>query len=140
MIELNDHGTFARFEQDCRKAAARLQPEINDSFAESLTRVRGDVQRSAASILPRRGGLGRLVAGMTFVITKKSNGAVLTGRSKYNIASIDSGLVNHLVYGRGPLVRQNVHAGFWSTVVGDSKHLIEDDANKAIDRVIKDFR
>lgn len=140
MIELNDHGTFQRFHEDCRKAAARLQPEINDSFAESLNRVRRDVARSAASILPRRGGLAGLVAGMTFAVTKRSNGAVLTGRSKYNIASIDNGIVNHLVYGHGPLVRQSVHAGFWSTVVMDNKRLIEDEADKAIDRVIKDFR
>lgn len=140
MIEINDNGSFRRFAQNVHKAASRLEPALSDSAAEDLKAVGEAVERRAASILPKRGGLARRVSAMTLKISRNGKTTSLTVRSEFNLDRIDRGSVVHPVYGRAPLVAQAVPSGFWSKVIEGSKPRIEKNMTQALDRVIKDIK
>lgn len=75
---------------------------------------------SAASTLPRRGGLGAWVASAKVTganrVAGRNVGVRISGKSKgHDLESIDRGLVRHPVFGRPQSwVAQRVRPGWWS--------------------------
>lgn len=139
MIQFDTNGSFERYAKRLQEAASRMDSELLDSIRDDLKDVGQAVERRAASILPKRGGLARQVSAMTLSVTRKGSAATLTVRSDFNLDRLDQGSVIHPVYGRPPLVRQAIPDGFWSNVIRDAIPRIQSSLNKTLDRVIKDL-
>lgn len=139
MIKLDTNGSFESYSKRLQRAASRMDSALLDSIRDDLKTVGESVERRAASILPKRGGLARQVSAMTLQVTRKGSTASLTVRSDFNLDRLDQGSVIHPVYGRPPLVRQSIPDGFWSKVIQDAIPKIQNSLNKTLDRVIKDI-
>lgn len=137
MFTINDRGSFAKVSKSLKREAGRLQSELANTATKSAEHIRSNVQKSAASILPRRGGLADAVADMSFRIDKKSNGARLEANSRYNIKRMDEGTVSHPVYGHRVSVTQRITPGFWTKAIRDSEQVLAADTNKCLDETVQ---
>lgn len=139
MITIDDNGSLMKLASGARAQAKKLQPAVNDVIEHSLQDTKRRVAQRAATILPRRGGLAARVAQLDLTVRRSSQGAALIGRSKYDIKSIDGGLVRHPVYGHHPLVAQTVRPGFWSEPIAASESDLQARIIKTVDDVVNNI-
>ena len=135
-MEIDDHGSFAGFAANVRTQARNIQPAMNAAIEQGLRETRRAVAHRAATILPRKGGLAARVAQLDLRVVPTKHGAKLTAHSRYDIKSIDAGIVHHLVYGHRPLVTQRVRPGFWSAPTGASGTDLKADIAKAVSAIL----
>lgn len=135
MITINDHGEFKRAAKRAHEEAAKVQKELTDANVETAKRIRSDIAKVAASILPKRGGLAGRVAGMDIKVERKTDGAQIVGTSDYDVVAIDQGTVRHLVYGHGPLVTQSVTPGFWTKTIESHADDFESGMVKSLEKI-----
>lgn len=136
MFTLDDRGSFAKVSKSMKRQADRLQSDLASSATKSAEQIRSNLKKSAASILPQRGGLAKSVADMSFRIDKKSNGARLEANSRYNIKRLDEGTVTHPVYGHRVSVTQSITPGFWSKTIADSGKVLAADAERCLNETV----
>jgi hypothetical protein len=138
MIEVNDHGTFARAAKALMTQADKLQADLADATVKSADEVKENVKRSIASILPSRGGLAAAVQHLEVRVDRKSNGARIQASHRYNIARMNDGTVVHSVYGNPrSIVSQRIQAGFWDKAIKVSEPVIQKAIEKSMDESVK---
>lgn len=105
------------------KAASRgdLRRELLRGLRQATAPARSTVPESARATLPRRGGLGELIATEVKVTTRSSlSGSQarvrIVATENHSIGAIDAGRVRHPTFGKpNSWVTQNVRPGFFST-------------------------
>lgn len=89
------------------------------AFVDSIKNLQREVESSALSTLPKRGGLAKEIAHSRFRTGKSKGRVVFQAQNRYNIRSIDEGRVRHPVFGRLPAVTQRVPAGWFTRPTQD---------------------
>lgn len=137
MIEVNDHGSIRRTAADFRELGNKYPDELNKALEKTADKLKEDIAKSAASILPKRGGLASAISHIDISIVKHGNGVSIVANAKYNLEEIDRGTVRHPVYGnRRTVVTQQVNPGFWSKPTKDSERDFGQSAEKALDELV----
>jgi hypothetical protein len=113
---------------ELRIAISRFEPE-----AKSAVRV------SALATLPRRGGLGRVVAEVPmstrWQLEQNAVGFTLTAMSGHDIAAMDQGRLRHPLFGvRSHWFSQVVPPGWWSRPTEALEPAVRDAVESAVDR------
>lgn len=108
-IDVLGDGQFEALAARLRRAEGELPREI----IEALEGVAPDLEHaatvSAATNLPRRGGLAAVVAASGMSHQRRSDGIRIVARGITQLALTNAGLVRHPVYGRpGTWVRQEI--------------------------------
>jgi hypothetical protein len=124
---------LARLESNLLKASLQVGQTIARTVEKELVPLPEMVRDSALKILPRKGGLNRLVADRVVPNQRRQTNSVLvfaTGRQGLKgLRFIDRGKVRHPVHGnREKWVTQTVPKRFWTRPVG----LREDEIKKAV--------
>ena len=120
-------------DNELRKAMLRgLRAAAKPTIAE--------VKASAVRKLPRKGGLGRLIArskiGLRTKTSAKSAGVRLEAKlAGHDLGAIDRGKLRHPTYNHRPWVNQTVQAGFWAEPVADNADRARDEMQKVLDDV-----
>jgi hypothetical protein len=117
-------------------------PELKKRFYSGINRAAKPlipaVRRSAATRLPKRGGLAKKIAGSSITtkrrMTGNAAGVRIVGMNGYDIGSINRGRVRHLVYGKTPWVNQSVKPLFWDEPMEQGAPA----AKQALERVMRD--
>lgn len=115
----------------------RLEPDAAKEIRRTvMPRLRRDIQLSAATTLPKRGGLAARAARTTRTTVSGGRGVLrVRTRNTYESSSMmDRGTVRHPVFGnRKVWVNQRITPGWWSRPV--KQH--EDDMVRAADDAIE---
>ncbi len=102
-----------------------------------------ELRASARVTLPRRGGLGEWAAKLRVTEQQSSSGArttttVTAQMGNARLGMLDSGRVEHLTYGRGPLRPQRIRGGFARRVfTGAVSRRVEQEGARALARATK---
>lgn len=107
--------------------------------------LKQDAKRNAKAILPKRGGLGNLVARSSFVTKTRIIGAgagvkiIAKGKGHAkNVRGIDAGRVNHPVWGnKRRRVTQSVAPGWFTKAMLKGASHIRDGVQRAVDEVLR---
>lgn len=141
MTFVNGTAEFDALARRCKDAPDALLAEMRTDVTNALVPLQGDVSKSAVSLLPRRGGLGRLIAASPSAIGTNrgagvASGVRLTTSSGHDIAAMDRGRLRHPLFGdRKHWYTQTVTAGWWSIPVARSKPSIQAAVNRAMENV-----
>lgn len=80
-----------------------LRLELYRSIRQVTNPIRENVRKSARETLPRRGGLGALIASSKIRVQRRASGASvgirMVGSSEHDIAAMNAGIVRHPLYG-----------------------------------------
>jgi hypothetical protein len=79
--------------------------------------LRADARRSAATVLPQRGGLADRVAKSRMTTRRRAGrnpGISIQAKGMPQLRAMDRGVVRHPVYGRGPWVTQRITPGWFT--------------------------
>lgn len=120
---------FRRLARDVKAAgnAKELRRELYAGLNRACKPVTARAQASAVQILPRKGGLGRGVAGARFWVRKRGGakpGVTISGkRGSWNLAGMDDGAVRKT---------QKVRPGWWS----DAVEPVAEDARREVVAVL----
>lgn len=79
--------------------------------------LREDARRSAATVLPQRGGLAERVARSRMTTRRRAGrnpGISIQAKGMPQLRSMDRGMVRHPVYGRAPWVTQRITPGWFT--------------------------
>lgn len=134
-----------RLARDLEAAGSKLRRRLPRRLAAAGAVMVPDIRASAASRLPRKGGLNTYVAGSSIrVVTTtgaRSTGVTVVGRRTkrgggVDLESMNAGMVRHPVFTTGRWVEQKVNPGFWDDAV--SRH--ETTVRAALVGVIDDVR
>lgn len=137
MIEINDHGSLRKVAVNMHDLARDIDSEMIDSMARSCEQLKGKIAQSAASILPKRGGLASIVSKMDMQVTKTQVSAQLTATSQYNLERLDQGEVIHPTYGHKPRVKQSIAPRFWTEPIEKAENEFTADLEKSADNAIR---
>jgi hypothetical protein len=130
-----------------RLAGGEFQRSVMASIAKEMEPLPEAVRQSALDILPKRGGLNRLVASQ--VITEQKNPdsvkAFMVGRKRMReLLRLDRGLVRHPVYAdpkktrkQWKWVNQAVPQRFWTRPVKQREDAIKAAARAAMDELAR---
>jgi hypothetical protein len=115
-VEVRGADQLARLSKQLKEAGNKdLQRELSRAINQALKPLKTDLQASARTTLPRRGGLAARVAASKFRTRRSRQGLRLQAVSGDSIQRIDKGAVRHPVFGnRGVWVIQRVTAGWWT--------------------------
>ena len=107
---------FDRVAHALRGADKLIYKELNAGFRRVAKPLGQDVAVTAASELPRRGGLAYAIAGATPTLSGLSGKSAgvsirMKVRQGWYLGRIDGGVIKHPVFGRKPSVEQKVRAG-----------------------------
>jgi hypothetical protein len=95
------------------------------------------VRESAATTLPRGGGLAALIAGSKFGVrtrlSSRSLGVKIVGASPHNIAAMNRGRLRHPVYGHDVWVTQQVEPGWFDKPLQKRAPAVRSGIKKALD-------
>lgn len=113
---------FEQLAARTRTAGPAVRKHTSRALADAARPVRREVAASARRKLPRRGGLGALIAGARVTIRQVDHGdtvgvVIETSQGRRNLAGIDAGRVVHPTWGRKPLHRQAVPPGYFTDVM-----------------------
>ncbi len=121
--------------------------KLNRAAGDSLEKATGPVEsaiKDATGQLPQRGGLADAVAGSLRVdgqahMTGSGAAARMTVSSRYDLATLDSGVVHHQTYGRGRSVTQSIPAaaGFVTDAVTREADRVNDRLADDVDAAIR---
>jgi hypothetical protein len=139
---------LADFARQLKAAGEKANRAAGDVFERSAHPVESAIKESAGQRLPRGGGLADAVADSTRVdgnahMTGSGAAARLAVSSRYDLATLDSGVVHHQVYGRGRSVTQSIPAasGFVTEAVEKQTEQISadlaNDVGDALTRALK---
>lgn len=125
VIDLKVEGAekLAALAKRLKAAEPAMRKEFYRAISKAVHPMRDAVRSTAASELPRRGGLAKRVAKSKIATKRRMSGANvgvrLSATSDYDIRSINRGRVRRLVYGHKPWVNQRVKPGFWSRPIAE---------------------
>lgn len=129
------------------KAAGQveLRKELLRSIRVASVPLREDIRESARTVLPRRGGLNRWVAGAKVTsrtrLTGRSVGVQIVAKSgKHDLNDLDlTGEIRHPVFGHrsGKWVSQTVTAGFFTKSINEHGETVASAVEAAIERVTR---
>lgn len=129
---------LAGLQQRLRAAASTAPAELNAAALRAMTGLPDRLRGSALSVLPRRGGLGALVAGSRFTTRPLTTGARSTVTSRHDIAAMDRGRLRHPLFGnRGHWYQQAITPGWWTTVVKSQRARAQTEMERALDNIAR---
>jgi hypothetical protein len=132
-MDINGADQLARLAKALKEAGAKdLQRELSKAINTSLKPVKQNLQQSARSNLPRRGGLAAEVAGSRFSTRRNKNGLKLVAKGRYSLYHLDQGIVRH---GKGR--QQRIRPGWWSDVTDDAAPTVRREVISAMDEIAK---
>lgn len=118
-----DSPDLEKFARDLKASPKEIQREVYREINSATKDFRDEIRKSALETLPSRGGLARLVANSNIranVSRGKSFRVTISVKprkgSSFGGWEMDKGIVRHRTYGRGPLIKQGISAGWFSTV------------------------
>lgn len=115
MIELRGAEQFAELSKRLRAAADKdLQREMSKSITAAMKPLTTAIRASAASTLPKSGGLAGRIAKSQMRTRRRASGISLVARNAYTLQRLDDGSVRHPVFGRKVWVTQSVAPGWWT--------------------------
>jgi len=119
-----------------------MQRELYAAINRATKPMKEAVKRSAATELPRRGGLAETVAGGKFRTqrrtSKKASGVRIVATGKLDIRGMDRGRLRHPVFGnRSVWVTQQIAAGWWTRPLEHAAPAVRVDLEKAMDVIAK---
>lgn len=126
-----------------RKAAGPIRRELAAGQLDATRPLEQELRASARVTLPRRGGLGEWAAKLRVTEQQSSSGArttttVTAQMGNARLGMLDSGRVEHLTYGRGPLRPQRIRGGFARRVfTGAVSRRVEQEGGRALARATK---
>ncbi len=126
--------------QSLKAARRRLEPEVAKEIRSTVVpRLRAAIQQSAATRLPRRGGLAASSAASTRTTVSGARGEIrIRTRNRYREDQLDRGIVRHPVYGnRNVWVTQPITPGWWTIPVEQYRDDIAEAADDAVARVCR---
>jgi hypothetical protein len=137
MTFVNGTAEFRELGRKLKAAADKdLPDEIYSTVRDAMTPLQGDIRRSAVAVLPRRGGLGALIAQSPISIGKRPGGISLKGSSGHDIAAMDRGRLRHPLFGdRRHWYTQPVAVGWWSKPTERSKSSIQAAVERAMENI-----
>lgn len=117
--------------QDLERVSRRLKQlgdkELKNELSRGINRavkpMKDEVKAAALRDLPKRGGLNKFVAKLSWKTKTKTSGqsvgvTIVADKSGHDLKAIDRGRVRHPVFGnRRAWVLQQVKAGFFSNTV-----------------------
>jgi hypothetical protein len=138
-VEVRGADQLARLSKQLKEAGNKdLQRELSRAIAQALKPLKADLQESARTTLPRRGGLGERIARSKFRTRRNRQGLRLQAVSQDSIRKIDRGFVRHPVFGNREVWRgQRVAMGWWSKPVEAAAPKVRRELEQAMDRVAK---
>lgn len=128
---------FRELARKLKQAADKdLPDEMYSTVRDAMTPLQDQIRLSAVAVLPRRGGLGALIAQSPISISKRPGGISLKGSSGHDIAALDRGRARHPLFGdKTHWYIQPVPAGWWSTPTERSKPSIQAAVEQAMENV-----
>lgn len=143
-IELRGAAQLVALAKRLRSASKELRSDLYRGINRAAKPLKNEVKKSARTILPKRGGLNRRVAGTKIAtkrrVTGNSAGVRLVGTSGYDIGSINRGRVRHKTYGHKPWVSQTVPKGFWTDPLVAGAPRVRDEIQDVMDTVANKLR
>jgi hypothetical protein len=128
-----------------RLAGGELKRTVMDAIAKEIEPLPDAVRKSALDILPKRGGLNRVVAGQVVTEQKTPNSVkvFMVGKKRMReLLRLDRGLVRHPVYAdpaktrkQWKWVNQAVPQRFWSRPVKQREDAIKAAVRAAVDEL-----
>jgi hypothetical protein len=106
-------GDYQRLARRLRTIDGDVKKQMNQSLRKVAAPVGKFVAVSAGHELPRRGGLGYAIGGARPGVTATVSSVSIrfNVRDRWYLARIDAGTVRHPVFGRKPMVEQQVRPG-----------------------------
>lgn len=147
-VRMTGADDLARLSKQLREAGDKgLQRELSKSIRDALKPVRTvALPKSALETLPRRGGVGAVVAKTKYSISKKTGNRVaglrLTAKNIYNLRRIDQGVLRHPVFKsekrpHPKWVNQKVTPGWFTKPTDDAAPDVRREIAKGMDRVAR---
>ena len=147
-VRVDVGASFAALARDLRRAGAGgLRKELYAGLQRSARPAITAVRESAASTLPRRGGLAARVAGSS--ITARSSGGRNPGiritakerKASFDAYALDQGRLRHPVYGvwRRGIKTQKVTPGWFTKPITDQAPTFRKELLRAVDAIERDI-
>lgn len=137
-----------RGSEQLRELAARIKETGNKPLRNELTKglraatepMRSDITAAASDRLPRRGGLGALVASYKVTHSLRQSGrnpgVRITMKGGKQLPLVDAGRVRHPVFGdRKRWVTQAIAPGFWSDPIDAASAKAAQEIQNVLDAV-----
>jgi hypothetical protein len=132
-MDINGADQLARLAKALKEAGAKdLQRELSKAINSALKPVKQDLQQSAQTNLPRRGGLAGEVAGSKFSTRRNKNGLRIVAKGRYSLYHLDKGIVRH---GKGK--QQHIRPGWWTDVTEAAGPEVRREVVSAMDEIAK---
>lgn len=126
-----------------RVGDGELRKDLLRGLNRATKPLKEAARASALAKLPRRGGLGEIVANAKVTganrVGGRSVGVRISGKSKgHDLEAIDSGVVRHPVFGRPKSwVTQSVTPGWWSQPMEESGDEVRREVLNVLDDVTR---
>jgi hypothetical protein len=133
-VDITGADQLVRLSKALKEAGAKdLQRELSKAINTAMKPVKADLQRSASSSLPSRGGLASEVAGSKYSTRRNKNGLRLVAKGKYSLYHMDQGQIRH---GKGNKV-QSIQQGWFTNVTDAAAPEVRKEITDAMESVIR---